>query len=143
MPKSSPQNIVMFDKIMGTDKIGRYLEEELMPQQIEAYYTPELQRFKQEREDYLLPQFGPNTGMIVSEIPLRGDLCPFIDGNKITLYRSSSSQFHKIISPICGLIQPAQGELPVLRSELVLHPAIPTNSGRCHPNEKPPKPHQL
>lgn len=55
MPKSSPQNIVMFDKIMGADKIGRYLEEKLMPKQIEAYYTPELQRFKQERENYLLP----------------------------------------------------------------------------------------
>ena len=80
MPKSSPQNIVMFDKIMGADKIGRYLEEKFMSQQIEAYYyTPELQRFKQERENYLLPQYGPNTGMMVSEIPLRGDLCPFID----------------------------------------------------------------
>jgi uncharacterized protein YbbC (DUF1343 family) len=79
MPKSSPQNIVMFDKIMGTDKIGRYLEEKFMSQQIEAYYTPELQRFKQEREDYLLPQFGPSIGVMVSEIPLRGDLCPFID----------------------------------------------------------------
>lgn len=55
VPKSSPQNIVMFDKIMGADKIGRYLEEKLMPKQIEAYYTPELQRFKQERENYLLP----------------------------------------------------------------------------------------
>jgi uncharacterized protein YbbC (DUF1343 family) len=79
MPKSSPQNIVMFDKIMGTDKIGRYLEEKFMSQQIEAYYTPELRRFKQERENYLLPQFGPSIGVMVSENPLRGDLCLFID----------------------------------------------------------------
>jgi hypothetical protein len=79
MPKSSPQNIVMFDKIMGTDKTGRYLEEKFMSQQIEAYYTPEFPRFKQERENYLLPQFGPSIGVMVSEILFRGDLCPFID----------------------------------------------------------------
>jgi len=60
VPKSTPDKIVMFDKIMGTDKIGRYLEEGLTPQQIVARYTPELQRFKKERENYLLPQYdGP------------------------------------------------------------------------------------
>jgi len=75
VPKSSPQNIVMFDKIIGADKIGRYLEEKLIPKQIEAYYTPELQRFEQERENYLLPQYGPSTGVMVSEIPLYDDLC--------------------------------------------------------------------
>jgi uncharacterized protein YbbC (DUF1343 family) len=60
VPKSTPDNVVMFDKVMGTDKIGRYLEEGLTPQQIVANYTPALQRFKQEREHYLLPQYdGP------------------------------------------------------------------------------------
>ncbi len=65
VPKSTPDKIVMFDKIMGTDKIGRYLEEGLTPQQIVACYTPELQRFKKERENYLLPQYdGPvNSGI--------------------------------------------------------------------------------
>ena len=72
--------ILLCSIIMGADKIGRYLEEKLMPKQIEAYYTPELQRFEQERENYLLPQYGPSTGVMVSEIPLCGDLYPFIDG---------------------------------------------------------------
>lgn len=58
VPKSTSKNIVMFDKIMGTDKIGRYLEEELTPQEIEAHYAPALERFKQEREHYLFPQYG-------------------------------------------------------------------------------------
>ena len=60
VPKSTPDNVVMFDKVMGTDKIGQYLEEGLTPQQIVANYTPMLQRFKQEREHYLLPEYdGP------------------------------------------------------------------------------------
>lgn len=67
VPKSTSKNVVMFDKIMGTDKIGRYLEEGLTPQQIEACYTPALQRFKQEREYYLLPQYGPSTSTGILE----------------------------------------------------------------------------
>lgn len=65
VPKSTSDNIVTFDKIMGTDKIGHYLEERLTPQQIEAYYAPALQSFKQEREHYLLPEYdGPvNSGI--------------------------------------------------------------------------------
>ena len=60
VPKSTPDNVVMFDKVMGTDKIGQYLEEGLTPQQIVANYTPMLQRFKQERMQYLLPEYdGP------------------------------------------------------------------------------------
>ena len=60
VPKSTPDNVVMFDKVMGTDKIGQYLEEGLTPQQIVANYTPALQSFKKERENYLLPQYdGP------------------------------------------------------------------------------------
>lgn len=58
VPKSTSKNVVMFDKIMGTDKIGRYLEEGLTPQKIEARYAPALERFKQEREHYLFPQYG-------------------------------------------------------------------------------------
>ena len=57
VPKSTPDNIVIFDKVMGTDKIGQYLEEGLTPQQIVANYTPMLQRFKQERMHYLLPEY--------------------------------------------------------------------------------------
>jgi len=67
VPKSTPDKIVMFDKIMGTDKIGQYLEEKLTPQQIVTLYTPELMRFKQEREHYLIPQYD---GPVNSEVPI-------------------------------------------------------------------------
>jgi len=73
VPKSTSNNIVVFDKIMETDKIGRYLEEGLTPQQIEACYTPALESFKQEREHYLLPQYGPSNSVMLSEVPIRGD----------------------------------------------------------------------
>jgi len=74
VPKSTSNNLVAFDKIMGTDKIGRYLEEGLTPQQIEACYTPALQSFKQEREHYLLPQYGPSNSVMLSEVPISGDI---------------------------------------------------------------------
>ena len=75
VPKSTSDNIVTFEKIMGTDKIGQYLEEGLMPQQIVANYTPMLQRFKQEREHYLLPQYdGPINSEIMSEVPISSDI---------------------------------------------------------------------
>ena len=53
VPKSG-QTIVMFEKIMGSDKIGQYLEQGLTPQQIEANYAPALNRFKEERKQYLI-----------------------------------------------------------------------------------------
>jgi len=80
VPKSTSTEVVMFDKIMGTDKIGRYLEEGLTPQQIEASYTPELLRFKLEREHYLFPQYGTGTSEMISEPPPSEDLRLFIDG---------------------------------------------------------------
>ena len=70
VPKSTSTNVVTFDKIMGTDKIGLYLEEGLTPQQIEACYTPALQRFKQEREHYFLPQYGPSNHVMISELSI-------------------------------------------------------------------------
>jgi len=53
VPKSE-KTIVMFDKIMGTDKIGRFLEMGLTPQQIEAEYAPALKKFREERKKYLI-----------------------------------------------------------------------------------------
>lgn len=55
VPRSGKE-IVMFDKIMGTDKIGQYLLQGLTPQQIEAKYAPGLKKFKEERKNYLLYQ---------------------------------------------------------------------------------------
>jgi uncharacterized protein YbbC (DUF1343 family) len=53
VPKSG-KTIVMFDKIMGTNKIGLYLSQGLSPKQIEAKYAPALNKFKQERKKYLI-----------------------------------------------------------------------------------------
>lgn len=59
IPKSSSDSIVMFDKIMGTSAIGRYLEEGLSPQEIEERLSADIERFKEERIKYLLPQYDP------------------------------------------------------------------------------------
>ncbi len=53
IPKSG-KTIVMFDKIMGTDKIGTCLENGYTPQQIEATYQRALAEFKIERQKYLI-----------------------------------------------------------------------------------------
>ena len=53
VPKSGT-TIVMFDKIMGTDKIGTYLEKGYTPEQIEATYKSALEKFKSERQKYLI-----------------------------------------------------------------------------------------
>lgn len=53
VPKSG-KTIVMFDKIMGTDKIGTYLEEGYTPEHIEATYQTALEEFKLERQKYLI-----------------------------------------------------------------------------------------
>lgn len=50
----SGQAIIMFDKIMGTGKIGEYLEQGLTPRQIEANYSSALSAFKEERKQYLI-----------------------------------------------------------------------------------------
>ncbi len=57
VPKSAPDNIVMFDKIMGTDQVGLFLEQKTNPQQIVDFYTPELEEFKEYRKNYLNPLY--------------------------------------------------------------------------------------
>lgn len=58
VPKSG-REVVMFDKIMGTAGIGESLEQGLDPRQIEALYAPALEKFRQEREKYLIYGFSP------------------------------------------------------------------------------------
>jgi hypothetical protein len=48
---------------MGTYKIGQYLEQGLSPQQIEAQYAGVLNKFKEQRQQYLL--YGGGTGQDV------------------------------------------------------------------------------
>ena len=56
IPKSN-ETTVMFDLIMGTDKMGQYLEEGLSPQEIEEKFAPDIDEFKEIRKEYLLPQY--------------------------------------------------------------------------------------
>lgn len=58
LPKSHG-TIVMFDKIMGTAKMGEYLEQGLAPQEIEQLFASGIESFKTTRQVYLLPQYGP------------------------------------------------------------------------------------
>ncbi len=88
VPKSG-QTVVMFEKIMGTAKIGEYLEQGLSPRQIEANYAPALNTFKEERTKYLIYGDGsgiPTTGtgeirVLVEGVPVDFDSPPFIDKN--------------------------------------------------------------
>ncbi len=82
VPKSgsTAASIVMFDKIMGTDKVGQWLEQRLTPQQILANYSPGLNKFKEERKQYLI--YGSATDFIRIRVSGRFvyfDVEPFID----------------------------------------------------------------
>ncbi|MDW7673668.1 MAG: DUF1343 domain-containing protein [Bacillota bacterium] len=83
VPKSG-QTVVMFDKIMGTDKIGRYLEQGLTPQQIEANYAAQLEDFKKERGKYLIygnEPYREGIAVFVKGLLIDFDAKPFIDQN--------------------------------------------------------------
>lgn len=88
VPKSG-QTVVMFDKIMGTDKMGQWLEQGLAPQQIEANYAAGLNRFKEERKKYLIYGYGSTgSGSIVIKVggqPISFDAEPYIDANNRTM----------------------------------------------------------
>lgn len=90
VPKSTPNNIVMFDKIMGTNKIGQYLEQKLSPKEIEKRYQPELDIFKAERKRYLIYNHQPRRGFLLNTrditvtvrgVPVIFDTPPRVDSN--------------------------------------------------------------
>ncbi len=90
VPKSGA-TVVMFDKIMGTNKIGQYLEQGISPQEIEAKYAGALNKFKAERKQYLMYENGEgqDTGsedqepisVIVEGKAIDFDAAPFVDAN--------------------------------------------------------------
>ncbi len=92
VPKSGAQ-VVMFDKVMGTDKFGRYLEQGLTPQQIESKFAPALEEFKKERTKYLI--YGDEPGdyrdskgsiiVLVNGNQIEFDASPYIDQNNRTM----------------------------------------------------------
>ncbi len=81
VPKSGDrqEDIVMFDKIMGSDLVGNCLEQGLTPQQIESRYAPALERFKRERENYLLSRYNPRLDIVVDGELITFDNPPYID----------------------------------------------------------------
>ena len=56
VPKSN-DTIVMFDKIMGTDQMGEFLEKGLSPQEIEERFAPGIESFKEKRQEYLMSAY--------------------------------------------------------------------------------------
>ncbi|RJX25633.1 MAG: DUF1343 domain-containing protein [Dethiobacter sp.] len=84
VPKSGQNMMVMFDKVMGTNKIGEYLERGLSPQQIEMNYAPALNRFKDERKKYLISDYElrpEDITVTVGGRPVLFDSVPYIDRN--------------------------------------------------------------
>ncbi|MDD4048778.1 MAG: DUF1343 domain-containing protein, partial [Clostridia bacterium] len=82
VPKSG-KTTVMFDKIMGTDKIGIYLEQGLTPQEIDAKNLTRLNSFKEERKKYLIYSDEPyhQLSVIVQGKTVEFDSEPYIDEN--------------------------------------------------------------
>lgn len=90
VPKSgsTTASIVMFDKIMGTDRIGKWLEQKLSPQEMERRYAAELNQFKKDRQKYLIYGYAGESGtvgVIVNNVPLFFDSEPYIDENSRTI----------------------------------------------------------
>lgn len=90
VPKSgsTPASVVMFDKIMGTDRVGKWLEQNLSPQEIESLYAAELEAFKKERKQYLIYGYAGKPGQIgvtVDGVVIFFDSEPYIDENNRTM----------------------------------------------------------
>lgn len=83
IPKSN-KDIVMFDKVMGTNKIGEYLEQGLSPQQIENNYAAALKKFKEERKKYLNSDYEPRPGEVTVTVEgkeIAFDSAPYINAD--------------------------------------------------------------
>jgi uncharacterized protein YbbC (DUF1343 family) len=90
VPKSgsTPSSIVMFDKIMGTFRVGQWLEQCLSPQEMERRWADELAAFMDEREQYLIYGVKAKPGELaiyVNNVPIFFDSAPYIDGNNRTM----------------------------------------------------------
>lgn len=90
VPKSgtTPASIVMFDKIMGTDRVGQWLEQGLTPQQMQARYAAELAAFRRDRQPYLIYGYASRPGLIgiyLDGVPIYFDTAPYIDRTDRTM----------------------------------------------------------
>jgi len=83
IPKSGPTlaSMVMFDKVLGTNKLGLWLERNLTPAQMEKEYQHGLAAFKKERQKYLLYGFSgtpTHPSLIVNGHNIYTDVLPII-----------------------------------------------------------------
>lgn len=83
IPKSGPTlaSMVMFDKVMGTNKLGLWLEKNLTPTEMEKEYQQGLAAFKKERQKYLLYGFrgtSMHPSLIVNGHNIYSDVLPMI-----------------------------------------------------------------
>jgi len=90
VPKSgsTPSSVVMFDKVMGTNRVGQWLEQKLPPQEMESRYAEELAAFRQRRRQYLIYGYlgsADRIGVIVNNVPIFFDSEPYIDANNRTM----------------------------------------------------------
>lgn len=90
VPKSgsTPATMVMFDKVMGTDRVGEWLEAGLSPKEIEAQYAAELAAFRALRSQYLIYGDSARPGAVtvaVNNVVLHFDSPPYIDANNRTM----------------------------------------------------------
>jgi uncharacterized protein YbbC (DUF1343 family) len=90
VPRSgnTPSSVVMFDKVMGTNRVGNWLEKNMSPQDIESSYAAELTEFKRLRQQYLIYGYSGmpgQIGVIVDNVPIFFDSFPYIDSNNRTI----------------------------------------------------------
>lgn len=87
VPKSTTKNMVMFDKIMGTNKMGQWLEQKLTPWSIYMNYLPGLNQFKAQREKYLIYDDVPfvDIKVIINGRTIDFDSAPYIDSQDRTM----------------------------------------------------------
>jgi uncharacterized protein YbbC (DUF1343 family) len=90
VPKSgsTAASVVMFDKVMGTYRVGQWLNQYLLPQEMESLWADELAAFKDQREEHLIYGFRTEPGELsiyVNNVPIFFDSAPYIDGNNRTM----------------------------------------------------------
>lgn len=76
---------VMFDKVMGTNKVGQWLEANYTPQQMYAAYQADLNAFKKVREGYLLYGYRgttTNPSLLLNGQNIYTDVRPIINSGR-------------------------------------------------------------
>jgi uncharacterized protein YbbC (DUF1343 family) len=90
VPKSgsTPASVAMFDKIMGTVRVGQWLEQKLSPQEMESRYADELEAFRRQRQQYLIyghARTPGQIGVVVNNTPIFFDSEPYINSDNRTM----------------------------------------------------------